>query len=1494
MDNETGGDCVGMGWEWSAETRTCVMTTDFEVAGGIDAIHIENDHVTLDGHGHNVIGSGTGNGITVRGMNDVTVMNTNVARFSVGLLVSKNVDVVSSGSTLSGNTADQCAMGAFLNDAQDSTITGNTFRNSGYGINLSNGSGANLVTRNTITGNSDGILVILADNNTFTFNTISSNTTRGICIENTSGNTFYSNALTGNATQAAFYGTGTNSYDGGPSIGGNYWSNWTSPDVDSDGFVDLPFVFSGGQDNYPLTTSTGWDRTAPVITNQSPTGIIRTGTPVFTASYTDPEPSAGINAASATVEFWPHGPETYSCTATGSPSGTISCTWTDPGTNPHLEEGNYYYLLSITDNQGHTTTIYQEFQVLPYQVTDSAGGGDCQVFGSWDPETKTCTITRDISDVERLSCINIASDGVTLDGNGYTIRAVNPVYNGEFDAVKVINRTGVTVRNIKQDGFVSGIYLSGSSGCTISDSQVSATTGITMFGSSNNVIQGCTLTGSYCGIYMDLASNSNQIRNNTLTGSSSGINIASSSSNTVTGNVFQSNYRGFYSFASTNTQIYNNVFDGNTMHAYMEAAGSGNVFNLAAPIGGNWWSGWTSPDVNSDGFVDSPYTFTGGQDNLPWVTQAAWDNSPPVITNVQPSGVIRDGNPTFTADYSDPETSSGVNVASVGGTFTQDPWYGTPTLTCTASGSPSGTISCTVDPYGLIMNGHYEFELHITDNMGHTGTATGSFDYLAYHITNTSGGGDCGQIGTWNEATKTCTLDADLTTDWAEAIHIEGSGITLDGAGHMITGTGPLADGVPNYGVYVPGQNGVTVKNLTIRSFYVAIQLANTNGSTVVDNDLANNMQGINLWSGCNDNIIAHNIADPVGSWGVYQYGGTRNSYYDNHFNATGSLGRGFRIDTASGNQFLGNTVTGSDTGFELLRSNSNTFIGNIVQSSGTGIRMHAQSTANTIKENLVRNNGYAVGLSDTPDNLIYHNRFENNTNQVYGAEPNSFNGGDSIGGNYWSTYDSPAEGCNDLDKNGFCDAPFNLYTTNDDPGIVVSDNEPWTVPDGWKPEYYWTWYDNLYARNWVMLANPASATEDIWYDLTVAGIGRTLPSLGTGAAGQVPPGKAIAAAYTGVMGGPVEAGCRATTEGLTSQRILWSGNSLEEVLGTEAEKLSSHFYWTWYDQQSAGFANWVMVANPNSFDVYYRVKIAGLDPGAGSSGIIPAGESVTPAFAGVMGGPVEVEAWSDAVGGVTPADVLASQRVLSNGGAAFNEVPGIPASELRNDYLWTWYDNASPGATDWIMIANPSATESMHYEILIGGAQVQSDTTGGTGTPAGLIPPGGYITPVFTAPAVPAANGPVEVRTYTDESHSTPMNSIASQRVLWGPSFEEVPGYPESALASTYHWTWYDQKSPGALNWVMVALEPGETRTVHVEVSYKDEDNITRTGGATLDPVNPDQMRWFWSDPGYRGGPIQVAAHLADPHGTPVNVIASQRVLWNGYFNEVVGTVID
>ncbi len=453
------------------------------------------------------------------------------------------------------------------------------------------------------------------------------------------------------------------------------------------------------------------------------------------------------------------------------------------------------------------------------------------------------------------------------------------------------------------------------------------------------------------------------------------------------------------------------------------------------------------------------------------------------------------------------------------------------------------------------------------------------------------------------------------------------------------------------------------------------------------------------------------------------------------------------------------------------------------------------------------------------------------------------------------------------------CDYSGNLGLVRDDLSA-----KPSYAAYGWmagrnltfRSGFSYSWYDNTEAANWVLMANPASAAGAAKFDLAIGGRQKGMPSLAGQPPGEVPRGSILYARYPGVIGGPVYAGYEARSGAISSERTLWAGNSLEEVPGTENSRLSDHFYWSWYDEQTPGCKDWLLVANPASTPVYYRIRIAGADVMTGQAA---PGEIVTSRFPGVMGGPVEVQAWSDAIDGGQPAEVMASQRVLSNGDKAFNEMPGIPAAELGSDYYWTWYDMQSAGARNWVLIANPPGAAAIYYEIKIGGNTVRS---------GGPIYSGKSEAPVFPG----TMGGPVEVRTFSDPGHQSAANSIASQRLIWGPSFEEVPGLPEVELSADYHWTWYDMQSAGSRNWVIVAAPAGAPPIYYT----------IWMGGAPAGsggPISGGQNQAI-AFPGYMGGPVEVSTYADAGHTIAADSLTSQRVLWNGYINEVVGTTLD
>ena len=197
----------------------------------------------------------------------------------------------SSDNTLTDNTAshnhEEGIDGIFLWYSSNNTLTDNTAsHNQGDGIFLWSSSN-NTLTDNTASHNhEDGIFLWSSSNNTLTDNTANSNCCDGIYLYSSSNNTLLNNTASNNDfdyygidlynssdnliynnyfdNTYNVYDDGSNQWNttiitsgpniiGGPSIGGNYWSDYAGADTDDDGFGEEPYnIGSGNFDYRPL------------------------------------------------------------------------------------------------------------------------------------------------------------------------------------------------------------------------------------------------------------------------------------------------------------------------------------------------------------------------------------------------------------------------------------------------------------------------------------------------------------------------------------------------------------------------------------------------------------------------------------------------------------------------------------------------------------------------------------------------------------------------------------------------------------------------------------------------------------------------------------------------------------------------------------------------------------------------------------------------------------------------------------------------------------------------------------------------------------------------------------------------------------------------------------------------------------------------------------------------------------------------------------------
>ena len=118
----------------------------------------------------------------------------------------------------------------------------------------------------------------------------------------------------------------------------------------------------------------------------------------------------------------------------------------------------------------------------PYIVDALLNGGDCQIIGTWNSLTKTCTLS-----LNSQKGIVIASDNTTLDGNGHEVTQwwdseitasgrnfvtiKNVTIRNAFDSLPAVllkNSQNVTLENVTFEGNAGPFDLSTDSNVTFS------------------------------------------------------------------------------------------------------------------------------------------------------------------------------------------------------------------------------------------------------------------------------------------------------------------------------------------------------------------------------------------------------------------------------------------------------------------------------------------------------------------------------------------------------------------------------------------------------------------------------------------------------------------------------------------------------------------------------------------------------------------------------------------------------------------------------------------------------------------------------------------------------------------------------------------------------------------------------------------------------------------------------------------------------------------
>lgn len=106
-------------------------------------------------------------------------------------------------------------------------------------------------------------------------------------------------------------------------------------------------------------------------------------------------------------------------------------------------DGNYSYIQDLS--RPHLVFIQPRSSTI---FISTPSGGDCNTIGNWNADKNKCTLEMDVSET-----IQIDSDNITLDGNGYTIKGSKTGYG-----VFIPEKNNILIQNLHITNFSCGIY----------------------------------------------------------------------------------------------------------------------------------------------------------------------------------------------------------------------------------------------------------------------------------------------------------------------------------------------------------------------------------------------------------------------------------------------------------------------------------------------------------------------------------------------------------------------------------------------------------------------------------------------------------------------------------------------------------------------------------------------------------------------------------------------------------------------------------------------------------------------------------------------------------------------------------------------------------------------------------------------------------------------------------------------------------------------------
>jgi len=833
-------------------------------------INITTNDVIFDGMGHTIEGDGQDFdvGINVTGsstLSNVTVRNVTVTAWGDGV----EYDDVSGGLITNVNaTSNELSGIVGTGSTTNVDIVANNASNNNfnYGFDLSSLFDSN-VTDNVAKNNgkigfSGGIRI------TFRNNTATGHSEYGFDVNN--DNVFINNTASGNSN-GAFKGVDNNTaenFDIGASTAPATTINFTASDVEL-GSVSTPPSDPGLQGNISRFVE---------AKNTSQDAFLN-----ITFQYEDGDHS---RVKESSLDIWKHN---------GS--------WTELGTDAHDTAANMIRF--------NVTNVGSTFAPLGNATIPTIDG--CREINATNvPSNGLVRLTENVTNSGASSCIDITTDDVIFDGQGYTIDGTDSTASVGVKVQGSSRLSNVTVRNVTVTDWSDGVRYSDVGDGLVTDVTTTDNEfeGIELDDTSGVDVTASTASGNGdIGVRFTISSSDAKVTD-TVANNNNGDGFLRGSSSTFRNNTARNNNRGFV-VDDDNTLVNNTAIGNDNWDFRGKTNNTVENLDIGASTAPNTRINFTAANVRLNA-TSSPPSDPSGQTNVGRFVEA---------DSISGSTFLN-----ITFQYEDSDLVN-VNESDLAIWKESTSW------------SKLG-----VDDHDTAAN---KIRFNVT-NVGSSNI------FAPLGDTELSAIDGCRQINASNAPPDgLVSLTSDITDSGASScIEITTNDIIFDGQGHTVDADSSLS----GIGINATGSSplsNVTVRNVTVTDWGDdGIKLEGLGPGLVTNVTAIDNEDGIEVRNAGDVDIVASNVTS--NGDGVYFSAASDGEVTDNVVQRNG---RGF---TGGDNYvYRNNTVTGSSTDFDVR--DNNRLINNTANSSSWNFIGLSNNTATN----------FDIGASTAPNTTV-------------------------------------------------------------------------------------------------------------------------------------------------------------------------------------------------------------------------------------------------------------------------------------------------------------------------------------------------------------------------------------------------------------------------------------------------------------------------------------------------------------------------------------------